>query len=381
MFYKNHVFLAFLIVTFVSLSPPIFSTSAQAKLKVCNETGELRDVAIGYKADGEWTSEGWWKIEDGECKVVINEDLKRTFYYYRTVHKRGDFDGQAFNFCTQAKPFTIEGDKDCGSRGFNTSKFRELKLLKGTTGFTLTLNDTSIYEADKRVAKVEPKPEPKTESQPQATPETKQDPRPVSDPVARPGTYGEPYDVISIFRGCNADPDENYCEFTADGWRYIVSDNGKTSSKMLDQIANFIPDQRYQIRGDVMDYGDISASVTIRGFDIINDNQEQQLLNKMVGLWRSLDDSNSTIRFTPEGQQITYYEDEFGSEFNVSVTRTCADPSVYQSGEIILQTTSISSADDIYCYGIDLITKDRLTLIYLPRGNFLKYEKDLGLVG
>jgi uncharacterized membrane protein len=475
MFNKNHVLLTFFITAFVAVSLPMFATSAQAKLNICNETGELRDVAIGYKAEGEWTSEGWWKVEDGECRTVIKDDLKRTFYYYRAVHKRGDFDGQAFSFCTQAKPFTIVGDKDCGSRGYNQSKFRELELIKGTTGFTLTLNDASIYEADKRVAKIEPKPEPKVKVQPKATPAPVLDgpnapvgthgepysivglfegcdlidgllscsftadgwiyraiddgktyeyllneidelqigasvsisgdlmnyegntaritirtydvinaapaPSPASDPLAAPGTYGEPYDVISIFRGCNADSDENYCEFTADGWRYIVSDDGKTSRAMLDQIANFVPDQRYQIRGDLMDYGDISASVTLREFDIINDSQEQQLLNKMVGLWRSLDDPNSTIRFTPEGQQYTYYEDDFGSEYNVSLTRSCADPSVYQSGDIVLQTTSISSADDVSCYGIDLVTKDRLVLIYLPRGNFLEYEKDLGLGG
>ncbi len=136
---------AVLLLTSLTVTIAI-SNQAHAKLEVCNETDLRRDVAIGYKKDGEWTSEGWWILEIGECKPVINEELKSTFYYYRAVNKGKEFDPGKYSCCTQTEVFTIVGDENCESRGFDKSFFRELKLAKGTLGFRLTLNNENVYD-------------------------------------------------------------------------------------------------------------------------------------------------------------------------------------------------------------------------------------------
>ena len=52
----------------------IIPVMASAELKFCNKTGKEQVVAIGYKEDGIWVSEGWWRIPIGECKIAIGGD-------------------------------------------------------------------------------------------------------------------------------------------------------------------------------------------------------------------------------------------------------------------------------------------------------------------
>ena len=84
--------------------------AAQAGLEVCNQTGEAQSIAIGYKGETDWTSEGWWKIAPGECSVLVGGDLTKRYYYYHADSKGGGFRGQDYVFCTQNDEFTIVGD-------------------------------------------------------------------------------------------------------------------------------------------------------------------------------------------------------------------------------------------------------------------------------
>ncbi|MDG1532180.1 MAG: DUF1036 domain-containing protein, partial [Paracoccaceae bacterium] len=43
------------------------TTEANAGLEICNTTGDVQEISIGYKGDGGWTSEGWWLIEPSKC--------------------------------------------------------------------------------------------------------------------------------------------------------------------------------------------------------------------------------------------------------------------------------------------------------------------------
>lgn len=445
-------------------APQFFSVEpAHAKLKVCNKTGELRDVAIGYKTSEGWISEGWWGILDGDCTTVIKDDLTSRYYYYRAKHKGSDFDGDSYNFCTEAKAFTIIGDKNCKTRGFKVEEFRQLELLKGTTGFTLTLDDATIYSADKVAAENnEPKaaptaPAPITQSaRPDAPSGTHGEPYSIratldgcdfvdgliwctflandwkyvvkddgkshshileqldaspnggtydlsgdmifysggtaeitirefasvqasstnSSGVA-PGTHGEIYEEIAIFKGCDRIDGLLSCEFNANGGRYIIFDDGKTDENLLNQVDGFAINHRYKIIGDIHNYGDITFEATLREYQDMGDDPVQVRMNNLVGLWRSLDDRTSTIRFFDTFEKIDYSNGEFISEGAVSFTTKCFDQSVRETGTSFLQFQD--GPEDYYCYEVIENTEDKLTLMYLPRGNFLEYEKDLGL--
>ncbi len=338
------------------------SDHAHAKLEVCNETDLQRDIAIGYKTDGNWTSEGWWKLDVGECKSVIKEELTSTFYYYRAVHKGKEFDPGKFAFCTQSDVFTIVGDEDCDNRGYDKSFFRELKLAKGTLGFRLTLNNDNVYDEGRPTAEAQPAPKPA--------------PKPAPAPqIAAPGTHGEPYTIVGIFRGCNTNSGPYLCLFESDGWRYAVGDDGRTPSFLINELSNLQINNSYQIEGDIISYGDITADVTVRRYSEVALSEEQKLMNSLVGDWRSVSDPKDVMRFTSDFRKWDEYDGDFQGEGEVSFTKVCDDPTVLVSDEYLIQINDANSPEDIYCYGIIDVTDDNLVLMFLPRGNFLEYEK------
>jgi uncharacterized membrane protein len=126
---KHHAKLLALAVLVFSFGLP---SAARAELKFCNQTNEQVSVAIGYKAGEEWTSEGWWTIDPGQCKVPVGGVLKNRYYYYYADSDSNKWDGD-FIFCTQDNKFTIQGDKDCKSRGYSPEGFRELDIGEATS--------------------------------------------------------------------------------------------------------------------------------------------------------------------------------------------------------------------------------------------------------
>ena len=113
--------------------------SAQAALKICNNTDFVQGVSIGYQGDSDWTSEGWWNVQPTECANVVAGDLKQRYYYYRAEIDGGDFTGQNYFFCTSPQEYTIVGDADCLARGYDREDFREIDVGEGVKDFTLTL--------------------------------------------------------------------------------------------------------------------------------------------------------------------------------------------------------------------------------------------------
>jgi uncharacterized membrane protein len=57
------------------------SLPARADLKLCNNTASRIGVAIGYKDDKGWVSEGWWNVTSQTCEVLLKGPLVARFYY------------------------------------------------------------------------------------------------------------------------------------------------------------------------------------------------------------------------------------------------------------------------------------------------------------
>jgi uncharacterized membrane protein len=108
-----------------------FATTAQADLRLCNKSGNRVGVAIGYKADSSWKTEGWWNIEADACETLLAGRLSSRYYYVYAVDydNNGVWDGRAF-MCTRDKEFTIEGVSDCVARGFQKTGFFEIDIGK-----------------------------------------------------------------------------------------------------------------------------------------------------------------------------------------------------------------------------------------------------------
>jgi len=124
--------------TFTMNDQNTVQVSKDAGLRFCNETGHTQSVSVGYEGSEAWTSEGWWVLKPGECKMTIRGKLKNT-YYYRAEVDGGDFNGDSYYFCTTPSEYTILGDKDCTGRGYDRESFALIDTSRAASVFTLTM--------------------------------------------------------------------------------------------------------------------------------------------------------------------------------------------------------------------------------------------------
>jgi uncharacterized membrane protein len=105
----------------------LVAESAKADFRLCNNTGNRVGIAVGYKENEGWTTEGWWNVPARSCETVLRGSLVARFYYIYAVDydRGGEWSGQAF-MCTREKEFTIRGTEDCLARGYDRTGFFEV---------------------------------------------------------------------------------------------------------------------------------------------------------------------------------------------------------------------------------------------------------------
>lgn len=127
----------------------ILSTGfAHADLRFCNGTGSRVGVAIGYKGGADWVSEGWWNIDPGDCRTILEGSLSSRFYYVHAIDydQGGEWGGETA-MCTRDTSFTISGTQRCEQRGYATSGFYEVDTGERKT-FTIQLLDDALQGSE-----------------------------------------------------------------------------------------------------------------------------------------------------------------------------------------------------------------------------------------
>jgi uncharacterized membrane protein len=111
----------------LAVVPAIHAAPAAADFRLCNNTGSRVGIALGYKENEGWTTEGWWNLSARSCETLLRGTLVARFYYVYAVDydHGGEWSGQAF-MCTREKEFTIKGTSDCLARGFDRTGFFEV---------------------------------------------------------------------------------------------------------------------------------------------------------------------------------------------------------------------------------------------------------------
>jgi uncharacterized membrane protein len=104
-----------------------WSDPAAADFRLCNNTASRVGIALGYKENEGWTTEGWWNLSARTCETLLRGMLVARYYYIYAVDydRGGEWSGQAF-MCTRDKEFTIRGTEDCLARGFDRTGFFEV---------------------------------------------------------------------------------------------------------------------------------------------------------------------------------------------------------------------------------------------------------------
>lgn len=96
-------------------------------LRLCNKTDSRVGVAIGYRENRQWITEGWWNVARGTCETLVAGPLVSRFYYvYAVDYDRGGVWGGKAAMCTRDQMFTINGIEDCVARGYERSGFFEV---------------------------------------------------------------------------------------------------------------------------------------------------------------------------------------------------------------------------------------------------------------
>ncbi len=118
-----------------------FTAPARADLRVCNESANQVSIALGYRAEKGWQSEGWWVAPANNCAIVYQGDLNSRFFYLYVADDIGGgaWDGDVF-MCTRDESFTIFGVEDCLARGYERTGFFEVDT-QNRTDWTLQLKD------------------------------------------------------------------------------------------------------------------------------------------------------------------------------------------------------------------------------------------------
>lgn len=139
-----------LVVVFLSLDV----APAEASLRICNKTASRVGVAVGYKDEQGWVTEGWWNMVPGACETLIEGPLAARYYYLRAVdYDRGGEWGGPYQLCAFAKVFTIRDTKDCTTRGYEQAGFFEIDTGDLST-WTVQLTDPGRSNQDQGAQKV-----------------------------------------------------------------------------------------------------------------------------------------------------------------------------------------------------------------------------------
>lgn len=103
---------------------------AAAGLTFCNRTQDIVWSALGVDAQGKKQSQGWWRLQPGQCEKVIKDRLvDRYIYAFATADRTEGVDqtwGGTAQFCTRDSLFQIEDAADCAGRGFESTGFLEI---------------------------------------------------------------------------------------------------------------------------------------------------------------------------------------------------------------------------------------------------------------
>jgi uncharacterized membrane protein len=123
-----------------------FVTPAQADFRLCNNTASRVGVALGYKDNEGWTTEGWWNISAHSCETLVGGALIARYYYIYAVDydRGGEWSGQA-SMCSREKEFTIRGTENCLARGHDRMGFFEVDTNEQRS-WTVQLTDDPVQD-------------------------------------------------------------------------------------------------------------------------------------------------------------------------------------------------------------------------------------------
>lgn len=352
--------------------------AARAGLEICNQTDELQSIAIGFKGETDWTSQGWWNIPPGDCAVLIGGALTKRYYYYYADSAGGGFRGQDFTFCTRNDEFSVTGDTDCESRGYTKTGFREIDTGESATSFTLSLVETSTVPVlDGTGAKGPGGGTPTTgEVATQTVTETplEQDISLENDALTTqlpPGGTGKPFQVTALFQGCELEDGRAYCGFHSGGMKLRAYYKGPTDKDLLYALEDMPINTPVTVAGDQVEPDRLQVAVVLRAVTPIEAGDPlADLRRALQGDWAAANDSRSVI--TIRGSEIyVRYDGAYRTTRFMDLAARCSG--LRGAGPVLIQTTPSDRTSE--CFRIEMPDQRSLGLAPVDGGTMLRFRR------
>lgn len=71
----------------------------QLDIRICNESGRNAFTAVIYRTGGVWRSEGWFRVDNGECATIVTSDNLRFYAFAEEVGNLDYLWGGSFPHC------------------------------------------------------------------------------------------------------------------------------------------------------------------------------------------------------------------------------------------------------------------------------------------
>jgi uncharacterized membrane protein len=147
---------------FLAIPALLATSSARADLQFCNKTSYALDLALGLEEKGAAATRGWFRVEPGQCKTVLQgtPEAEKVYVHARALAAYGPSPlpqaGHA-DFCIADGNFIIAAAKACNSRsGQRLVRFSQIKPSATEQGLTAYLGEEADYDpAQARLAGVQ----------------------------------------------------------------------------------------------------------------------------------------------------------------------------------------------------------------------------------
>ena len=140
---RRHILHTITLLAVLTAALAVSAPPAKADFRLCNNTGSRVGVAIGYKDNEGWTTEGWWNVSSRSCETLLRGALVARYYYIYAVDydRGGEWAGKAY-MCSREKEFTIRGTENCLARGYDRTGFFEVDTNEQRS-WTVQLTDAA----------------------------------------------------------------------------------------------------------------------------------------------------------------------------------------------------------------------------------------------
>jgi uncharacterized membrane protein len=123
---------------------------AHADLRLCSRMSYVVDAAIAIEDKGAAATRGWFRLDPGQCRPVLQGALpgENLYLHARTLSLYGASplpqQGHA-DFCVAAENFVLAAARSCSRRGQHLARFTAVKPSESEKGLTAYLAEEGEY--------------------------------------------------------------------------------------------------------------------------------------------------------------------------------------------------------------------------------------------